>query len=106
MERAALIEVSVVPCLRDVWHENVLFEGDEVSGLIDFGSLRAENVSADVARLLGSMAEDDRSQWRAGFAAYEQVRSLFEVEAMLAGTFDTSGVLLGWSNWLTWIYQR
>jgi Ser/Thr protein kinase RdoA (MazF antagonist) len=106
LERASAVEVSVVPCLRDVWHENVLFEGDEVSGLIDFGSLRAENVSADVARLLGSMAEDDRSQWRAGFAAYEQVRSLSEVEAMLAGTFDISGVLLGGTNWLTWIYDR
>ena len=31
--------VAWQPCIRDIWHENVLFSGDEVSGLIDFGAL-------------------------------------------------------------------
>ncbi len=106
LERASRVEVSVIPCLRDIWHENVLFEGDAVSGLIDFGSLRPENVSADVARLLGSMAEDDRALWREGFAAYEALRPLSEDEAMLTTVFDSSGVLMGGVNWLTWIYER
>ena len=99
-------QVQVVPCLRDIWHQNVLFEGDEVTGLIDFGSLRPENIAADVARLLGSMAEDDRALWREGFAAYESRRPLSESEAILASAFDSSGVLLGGINWLTWIYER
>ena len=85
----------------------MLFEGDAVSGLIDFGSLRPENVSADVARLLGSMAEDDRALWRRGFRRLRScVRPLSEDEAMLTTVFDSSGVLIGGVNWLTWIYER
>ncbi|NQT17852.1 MAG: phosphotransferase [Planctomycetes bacterium] len=41
--------VSLQPCIRDVWHDHVLFQRGEVSGLIDFGSMAAENVAADVA---------------------------------------------------------
>ena len=106
LAQAARLEVTLIPCLRDVWHENVLFLGDEVSGLIDFGALRPENVAADVARLLGSMAEDDPQQWREGLAAYESVRPLAETEATLLHAFDASGVLLGGMNWLTWIYAE
>jgi Ser/Thr protein kinase RdoA (MazF antagonist) len=106
LEQAARAQVQVVPCLRDIWHRNVLFEGDDVTGLIDFGSLRPENIAADVARLLGSMAEDDRALWRQGFAAYESCRPLSETEAILTSAFDSSGVLLGGINWLSWIYER
>jgi len=104
LSQAAHVEVALAPCLRDIWCDNVLFLSDEVTGLIDFGSLRPENVAADVARLLGSMAEDSQRQWREGLAAYESVRPLAETEATLVRAFDASGVLLGGMNWLTWIY--
>ena len=59
LKRTLHAAVPLAPCMPDIWHENILFDGETVTGLIDFGSLRAENVAADVARLLGSMAEDD-----------------------------------------------
>ena len=99
----------LIPCLRDIWEENVLFLGDEVSGLVDAGALRPENVAADVARLLGSLAEDDRSGAvkRGNLAAYELAFVRFsEAEATLVAAFDTSGVLLGGINWLSWIYEQ
>lgn len=104
LEQVRDLEVPLAPCLRDIWHENVLFQDDVVTGLIDFGSLRAENVAADVARLLGSMAEEDRSAWYAGLSAYEGVRRLSDDEARLVVVCDTSGVLLGGMNWLRWLY--
>ena len=104
LERALHAAVPLAPCMRDIWHENVLFDGETVTGLIDFGSLRAENVAADVARLLGSMAEDDPRRWREGLAAYESVRPLSSTEAQLVSVFDASGVLLGGINWLSWLY--
>jgi Ser/Thr protein kinase RdoA (MazF antagonist) len=106
LDQAVQVKVALVPCLRDIWEENVLFLGDEVTGLIDAGAMRPENVAADVARLLGSLAEDDRSAWKVGLAAYESVRPLSEVELMLVTAFDTSGVLLGGINWLVWIYEQ
>ena len=92
------------PCIRDIWHGNVLFDGDDVTGFVDFGSMRAETVAADVARLLGSMAADDAELWAAGLDAYESIRPLAEPERRCVAVFDASGVLLSGLNWLRWIY--
>ena len=54
--------VRLQPCIRDIWHDNVLFTGDQVSGLVDFGAMEFDNVAADVARLLASLASDDAQQ--------------------------------------------
>lgn len=101
---AASLAVPLQPCLRDIWHEHVLFDGDRVSGIIDFGALRIESVAADVARLLGSMAGDDAGQWQIGQTAYEALRPLCPEEKTLVRAFDRSGTLLSGCNWLEWIY--
>ncbi len=101
---AATIEVHLQPCIRDIWHAHVLFVRDEVRGLIDFGSLRPENVAADIARLLGSLAGDESSDWQRGLRAYQSVRQLSEDELRLVSTFDRSTVLMGGIQWLEWIY--
>ncbi len=104
LEQAGGLDVALEPCIRDVWHANVLFVGDEVSGIVDFGAMRAENVAADVARLLGSLAIDVRADWQRGLAAYESVRRLSNDERMLVTAFDRSTVLMGGLQWLEWIY--
>ena len=40
LARSAQHEVELQPCIRDIWHDHVLYEGPRVSGLIDFGSMR------------------------------------------------------------------
>ena len=98
--------VDLQPCIRDVWYDHVLFEGDVVTGLIDFGSMQPDNVACDVARLLGSMALDDRDSWRVGLEAYRAVRTLSDDEIKLVGIFDKSTVLMSGLNWIDWIYRR
>ena len=98
--------ISLQPCIRDVWHAHVLFDGARVSGLVDFGSLRAENVAADVARLLGSLAQDDGDSWRLGLEAYQSIRPLSETELRLVEAFDLSTVLMAGLNWIDWIYRQ
>lgn len=94
--------VPLQPCVGDVWHDHVLYEGDRVSGLVDFGSMRWDNVSCDLARLLGSLAGSNRSLWEAGMSAYEAVRPVSEAERALVNAFDMSGLLLGALNWASW----
>jgi Ser/Thr protein kinase RdoA (MazF antagonist) len=104
LELASAVQVELQPCIRDVWSAHVLFVGNEVRGIVDFGSMRPENVAADVARLLGSMAGDDAESRQAGLKAYEEVRHLSDAEHRLHIAFDQSTVLLGGLQWLEWIY--
>jgi len=104
LDRAARHEVRLQPCIRDVHGQHVLFLGSRVSGLVDFGAVRQENVAVDVSRLLGSLAGSDRRAWQVGLAAYESIRPLSPIERRLLGPLDRSGLLLGGLNWLRWIY--
>jgi len=96
--------VDLLPCIRDVWHDHVLFTGRRVTGLVDFGALRIDSVAGDVARLLGSFVGDDADGWEAGLRAYQSVRRLTPVERQLVPLLDRSGVVLGGVQWLQWIY--
>lgn len=100
------LETPVVlqPCIRDVWHDHVLFLDSQVSGIIDFGAMRVDNVATDIARLLGSLVGDERDGWLLGLVAYESIRPLTEHEGRLIKAFDRSGVLLSVVNWLKWLY--
>ncbi len=89
--------------LRDIWHDHVLFENSEVSGIVDFGAVRVEARSGDIARLLGSLVGNDQRGWSAGLEAYESVQPLTEVERQLIAVFDRSGLLLAGISWLVWI---
>ncbi len=102
LESAAKRQVVLQPCIRDVWHAHVLFVRDEVSGIVDFGAMRPDNVASDVARLLGSLAGDDRADWERGLAAYQTIRTLSDDELRLVTVFDRSTVLMGGLQWLEW----
>jgi Ser/Thr protein kinase RdoA (MazF antagonist) len=94
------------PSIRDIWHDHVLFNGDRVTGLLDFGAMQIETPTGDVARLLGSLAGDDANGWREGLAAYSTIRPLSEHETLAVFALDASGTLLAGCNWIRWIYAE
>jgi Ser/Thr protein kinase RdoA (MazF antagonist) len=98
--------VPVQHCLCDVWHDHVLYVGDEVTGLVDFGSVKPDHVAVDLARMLGSLAGDDARLWDAGLAGYGRERPLTEADVRLARVLDRTGTLLGLANWLRWLYYE
>ncbi|MCA9173329.1 MAG: phosphotransferase [Planctomycetales bacterium] len=106
--------------VRDIWHDHVLFENDEVSGLVDFGAIRVDSVATDIARLLGSMepvfglSSPDPSgplpdldiasaRWQQGLAAYQDVRPLSPAELELVQALDRASAVLTGFSWLGWI---
>ena len=92
------------PCVCDLWHDHVLFTGDAVTGMIDFGSMKIDHVAVDLARLLGSLVGADAELWEAGLSAYRQIRPLNSDERELACILNRTGTILAATNWLRWLY--
>jgi Ser/Thr protein kinase RdoA (MazF antagonist) len=101
---ATRMSVMLQPCLRDIWHDHVLFTGDRTTGLVDYGAMREETVVGDVARLLASLVRGDRSAWQIGLEAYCHQRGLDHTDLRLLDMFVRSATLLSGMNWLRWIY--
>ncbi|HYO24252.1 MAG TPA: phosphotransferase, partial [Lacipirellulaceae bacterium] len=103
-ERCAGTPLPLQWRLGDVWHDHVLFTGNRVTGLLDFGAAGIDSPAGDVARLLGSLAADDADAWALGLAAYEAVRKLSPDEWQAAEAFDATGSTLAAWNWLRWLW--
>jgi Ser/Thr protein kinase RdoA (MazF antagonist) len=95
---------SLQPCLCDIWHDHVLFEEDTFRGFIDFGGVKVDHVSVDLARLLGSMVGDDAGRQQTGLAAYARVRPISPQERAFVKVLDETGTIIGMQNWLKWLY--
>ncbi len=106
LETACSLHFRLQPCLRDIWHDHVLFTDDAVTGLIDASACRSENVATDLARMIGSFVGDDRKAWDVALAAYQQQRPLTLDELGLVEILDRSGVVLSGIVWLDrWYLQ-
>jgi Ser/Thr protein kinase RdoA (MazF antagonist) len=92
-------------CLCDIWRPHVLFVGDMVSGIIDYGSVKLDSVAGDLGRLLGSWVVDNQELWDAGINAYAGVRPLSAQERRLAAMLDRSGTILSLATWLLWLWR-
>lgn len=86
-------------CLRDVWHDHLLFEGEVLRGLVDYGAVGPDTVAVDLARMLGSLLEDDEAGWTDGLRAYREVAPLSDAEAELARCLDRTGVIASLAKW-------
>jgi homoserine kinase type II len=97
---------TLQPCLCDIWHDHLLFEGDRLTGLIDFGSAKIDHPAVDIARMFGSLVPDDDASWQVGLRAYRAVRRLSDEESDLALALDETGTIIGVATWLRWLYEE
>lgn len=104
LKRFVAVRLPLQLCHGDLWHDHLLFEDREVTGVIDFGNLRTDTPVTDLARLLGSLVGDDADGWRAGLRAYESVAPLTPDQRVLLPVLDRSSLLLSAMNWVRWIY--
>jgi homoserine kinase type II len=97
------MEALLRPCIRDVWHDHVLFSGQQVTGLIDFGAMRVDSIATDIARLVGSLVGDDRRGRRLAIAAYQTINALTRDEERMIGVLDLSTQVIAGLNWVRWL---
>jgi homoserine kinase type II len=100
-----VLQVRRQPCLRDARAEHLLFEGDRVVGLVDFGAMGEETVSSDLARLASEWLAADFALRDEGLAAYRRVRPLDNEEMALQGVFEKSADLLAGGHWVRWHFH-
>lgn len=109
LEPIAKLVLPIQLCLRDIWHDHVLFTGDEVTGLVDFGAIDVDTPATDIARLLGSLSDtssDAAATWREGIETYSTVRRLSDDEIRAAYALDASAAVLAGCNWIRWIHNE
>ncbi len=91
-------------CLCDVWHDHILYVGDEVTGVIDYGAIKPDCVAVDLARLLGSLIPDDSERMQQALAIYSAIHPVPSDVLRLSAVLDRAGSVVGLTNWLRWLY--
>jgi aminoglycoside phosphotransferase (APT) family kinase protein len=91
--------LTVRPCLCDVWHDHVLFIGDTVTGLIDYGEVKPDHPAVDLARLLGDLVGDDDAKFRLGLDAYHAAGGPV-IDAAFTRLLDRTGVVCAVIHWV------
>ena len=89
----------------DPWHDHVLFTGDRVTGLIDYGSVKEDHAAIDLARMLGSFVGADPAAWEVVFGAYTKVRPFTDRERVLVAVLEQAGLVNAVVAWLRWLYH-
>ena len=99
--RAWLAHPAIVqPCLCDVWHDHVLFSGEAVSGIVDYGAMKVDHVAVDLARLLGDLVGEDDARFARGLAAYREAGGVLDVPDAFVRLLDRTGVACGIIVWM------
>jgi homoserine kinase type II len=94
------------PCHGDPWRDNLLFDGDGLTGVVDYGAVKMDHPAADVARLIGSCVWYDADGWSIGLRAYRTVQP-FSVEGEeLARTLDVTGTAAAAARWVWWLEDQ
>ncbi|HMP79390.1 MAG TPA: phosphotransferase, partial [Pirellulaceae bacterium] len=99
----ASADFCLQPVVRDLWHDHVLFDGESVSGLIDFHAMRVDTPLLDVARLVGSLKMDGEPPWNAALQVYSRFRELPNHADVWGRWLHACGVALAIVNWIKWI---
>jgi Ser/Thr protein kinase RdoA (MazF antagonist) len=97
---------ALQPCVRDLRGEHVLFEGDRVSGIIDFGAMATDHPAVDLARWLGDVANSDDALFEVGLSAYRTIRPAFDASDAFVRLLSRTGAVCSVLGWLVRLAVR
>jgi hypothetical protein len=98
--------VPLQTCICDVWHDHILYTGEEVTGVIDYGAVKEDCVAVDLARLLGSLIPDEPERLNLALGVYSAARPVPQEVLRLVPVLDRVGCVVGLSNWIRWLYHE
>jgi len=102
LARVVGLATPIQPCSRDLRHPHLLFQGDNLTGLVDFGAMGVDSVAGDLARLIGDWFPNDRLARAGALLAYEAVRPLSTIEHCFIHAFERANSLLIGAHWVRW----
>ena len=111
LDRVSNVAVSLQPCIRDIWHDHVLFTGDKVTGIVDFGAARVAAREGDVARLLGSLSRTAKSDhqkeqlWAMGMSSYQATANQ-PIHAEMVQIWHLANVSMSGLQWVEWLFSE
>lgn len=100
----AVWPVTIHPCFRDLRAAHILFTGDAVTGLIDYGAAADDTPATDLARLLGDYAAENDDLFTVGFEAYWAAGGDLGVPEEFVRLLERTGVLCSALGWLRRLY--
>ena len=103
LEPATRELLPLQPCIRDIWYPHVLFQGEELSGIVDFGAMRVDTVALDLARLLSSVELCNPHVWQRGVEFYSSIRPLPANELRVMHVGAQATLVLSGLNWVNWL---
>lgn len=92
--------VPLQPCLCDCHRDHLLFARGEVTGVVDFGAMKMDHVSVDLARYLGDAVEEDEAAFLRGLIAYGDAGGDCGVPSTFVRLLDRIGAVCSMIGWL------
>jgi homoserine kinase type II len=93
------IPVPTFPCHTDLWHDNILFTGNRVTGVIDYGAMKIDSPAVDLARMLGDLVGPHSPRFDEGLKAYQTAGPPVAVPAELVRVLSETGIVCAVANW-------
>ena len=91
--------VKVQCCWGDARRENILFNGNEITGFIDYCAMRKDCREVDVSRMISSFAGDDYLMWNKALNAYSENAP---INYLVCRKLDILGTIVSLYRWLKW----
>jgi aminoglycoside phosphotransferase (APT) family kinase protein len=98
LRRAEPLRGRMVPIHGDFWPENVLFNGDNVSGVLDYGNVGFDHPEVDLGRLFADVPGWDRTFIATAVEAYNS-NAPYDLSVPLVELLATSGRACSLANW-------
>ncbi len=94
--------VKIQYCWGDARRENILFNGSEISGFIDYCAMRKDCREVDVSRMISSFAGDNYLMWTNALNAYSEVS---KINYLVCRKLDILGTIVSLYRWLKWFQK-